>query len=168
MYYQAKGDLELFLKNMRTNPQFELMIYYVWKLECGLQKGLHIQCLFFFNRSQDQENINMATLVGEYWNTITEGKGLYHICNTYETMYNKTGINYMNYGDTTLRVKLEEVASYLTKTDYYARMIAPDNGPTFGKGEIKASHWVRPQDHVAKFISLGDNRPFLVFTKSDD
>jgi Protein of unknown function (DUF3296). len=168
MYYQAIGDLELFLKNMRTNPQFELMIYPVWKLECGLQKGLHIQCLFFFNRSQDQENINMATLVGEYWNTITDGKGLYHICNTYETMYNKPGINYMNYGNTALRVKLEEVASYLTKTDYYARMIAPDNGPTFGKGEIKASNWVRPQDLVAKFISVGDNRPFLVFTKSDD
>ena len=168
MYYQAIGDLELFLKNMRTNPQFKLMIYPVWKLECGLQKGIHIQCLFFFNRSQDKANINMPTLVGEYWNTITDGKGLYHICNTYETMYNKPGINYMNYGNTALRVKLEEVASYLTKTDYYARMIAPDNGPTFGKGEIKASNWVRPQDLVAKFISVGDNRPFLVFTKSDD
>jgi hypothetical protein len=57
----------------------------------------------------------------------------------------------IRYHDRELREGLKIAAGYLTKPDYYARMIVPKNGRTFGKGEIlpkpKASNRGRPRKY---------------------
>ena len=44
----------------------------------------------------------------------------------------------INYDDAELLEWLEKAAEYITKPDYYMRLATPDNGRTFGKGEIKS------------------------------
>ena len=90
-------------------------------------------------------------MIGERWKNITDGNGIFFNCNQKKDQYSELGIGIINYHDTELREALEKnVAGYLTKTDYYARMIAPDNGRTFFKGVIKTepNNIGRPREHV--------------------
>ncbi len=138
-YSEVKKDRVHFFNNMRSNSLFGQMVGYAWKLEYGLEKGFHYHMLFFFDGSKVQQDINIARRLGEYWeNTITGGRGLYYNCNAFKHGYLNQGIGMINHGDIELREGLKLAAAYLTKTDYYARIVSLEkNGRTFGKGEQK-------------------------------
>lgn len=138
-YLQAVNDREHFFNNMRKNKLFKHMLGYAWKLEYGFEKGFHYHMFFFFDGSKRWQDKYRAKIIGEYWqNTITQGKGLFHSCNANKDNYNYLGIGIINASDTKLREGLEMATQYFTKADSIGvRMIAPENGRTFGKGEVK-------------------------------
>lgn len=151
-YLEVKKDREHFFNNKRANGLFDDMVGYVWKLEYTLLTGFHYHMLFFYDGANVREDITWAKKLGEYWaDTITVGKGLYYNCNAGKDKYKVRGIGMVNYYDHELREGLKIAAGYLTKPDYYARMIVPKNGRTFGKGEIlpkpKASNRGRPRKY---------------------
>lgn len=153
-YFQIKNDRERFFKEIRSNKTpFKGVLGYAWKLEYGQEKGFHLHVLLILDGSKLQQDVNIAQIFGEFWkNKITDGNGLYFNCNADKDRYKKyLGIGMINYYDTQLREGLEKAAEYLTKTDYYMRLIAPDKGRTFGKGEIKSesSRRGRPREHYA-------------------
>ncbi|MGZ4969142.1 MAG: hypothetical protein ACXWFX_14655 [Methylobacter sp.] len=79
-------------------------------------------------------------MIGEYWkNDITKGRGIYFSCNANKAAYKYPGIGMIDYYDIELIENLKMAASYLTKTDYYAKVAATEgNMRTFFKGVVKA------------------------------
>lgn len=138
-YSQAKADLEHLLNNRRSNSLFQHLLGYIWKLEYGLSKGFHFHTIFLFDGSKVQQDINIAQMVGEYWNTtVTQGRGVYFNCNAKKDEYSSLGIGMINYDDHELRKNLNKAAEYLVKSDYFVRIVSQGIGRTFGKGICKA------------------------------
>ncbi len=114
--YMAK-----FLNNIRKNSQFKYMKGYIWKLEYGFLKGCHYHCICFFDGSKVQKDVYLASLIGKYWQLITNNEGYYFNCN--KDKYNKyknVGIGMINYHDKDLLDNLtNKVLKYLVKKDQY-------------------------------------------------
>jgi hypothetical protein len=140
MYYKIKSDHGLLVKELRINPLFEHIAGYVWKLEYDLKKGFHMHMLFLLDGSKVQQDVNIAKMIGEYWQTtIAKGKGQYFHYNADKGEHQNLGIGMINNFDTKRRAELEKVAGYFTKADYYLRLKTPDKGGrTFGKRQIKS------------------------------
>lgn len=136
-YLTARNHREHFLNNMEKNNLGEHMVGYVWKLEYGPDKGWHYHLLFLFDGSKVREDQTLAMKIGEYWkSSITQGRGSYYNCNAFKDSYHTLGIGMINYYDSELRQGLYQAAKYLTKPDYYARALVPDNDRAFGRKEI--------------------------------
>jgi hypothetical protein len=105
---------------------------YAWKLEYGLQKDYHFHVLIFLNGRLVQQDVPLARLIGQHWNTvITEGHGSYFNCNA--VPYKYRGVGMVDHKDAQKRIVLiEYVAPYLTKVDFWMYFDPP--GKTFGKG----------------------------------
>lgn len=134
---EARRHREALMKYLRS-PKSPGVVGYAWKLEYGLDKSYHYHCLLFLNGTDHREDIVIAKLLGEYWvETVTEGKGIYYNCNKNKAAFEKKGIlgvGMISHHQAGLRAGLNLVAAYLTKPDYFIRMIAPDGGRCFGKG----------------------------------
>ncbi len=139
MYFQAKNDRELFFKKIKKLPLFKNMLGYAWKLQYGLEKGFHYHMIFFYDGSKSCQDSTIAMSIGEFWNKeLTGGIGLYYNYNGDQSSYFYKSIGSINYHDHENIFYLKKwVASYLTKTDYYTRVIVRDNDRTFGKGQLK-------------------------------
>lgn len=136
-YGEAKHDFQHLQNNAKMNRLFQHMVGYVWKLEYGPEKGFHYHWILFFDGSQVRQDITLGNLIGEYWvNVITENRGNYWNCNVNKDDYYRCGIGSVHYSDSTKRHHLKDAAAYLIKVDHYARMLTPDKGRIFGRGEI--------------------------------
>jgi len=111
---------------------------FAYKLEYGLEKLFHYHLLVLLDGSKVREDVTIAKIIGLAWNDITVGKGLHYNCNDNKYMYKSCGIGMINHNDHELREGLKMAAAYLTKTDYFIKMVAPENGRTFGKGNMPA------------------------------
>lgn len=134
---EARTHREELLKYFRGNKSPEILGY-AWKLEYGLDKSYHYHFLLFLNGATHREDIVIAKVLGEYWiKNITCGKGIYYNCNKNKAAFEKKGIlgvGMISHNQAGLRAGLKLVVAYLTKPDYFIRMIAPDGGRCFGKG----------------------------------
>ncbi len=137
---EVAADRKHFFANMRSNKLFEDKVGFVCKLEYGLEKGFHYHMFFFYDGSKVREDISLARMIGEYWkNDITKGRGLYFNCNAKKDEYKYPGIGMINHYEIELLANLKMAASYLTKTDYYAKVATKKgNMRTFFKGAVKA------------------------------
>ncbi|GFZ87196.1 YagK/YfjJ domain-containing protein [Dyella caseinilytica] len=122
---------------------------YAWKLEFTEHTGWHTHLLLFYDANHHQQDFVIADHIGKHWNrVITGGNGRYYICN-YES-YLHRGVGKIHYSDTAKLWALRTlVAPYLTKADYYARMVLSVAGSaeaedralvrksrTFGRSEL--------------------------------
>lgn len=130
-----KDRVELF-KRIRKKSGKKL-VGFVWKLEYGLEKTYHYHLLLFFDGAQVQEDISWGKMIGEIWvGEVTGGEGVYFNCNKNKSDYKLCGIGTVEYHDKEKRDNLLLAASYLTKPDYYLRMVLPGGGRSLGKGVI--------------------------------
>ncbi|WAR44700.1 YagK/YfjJ domain-containing protein [Methylomonas rapida] len=147
-FFEAKRDLKRFLDNMDSNKLFKHVVGYVWKLECGPDKGWHYHVLFFCDGSQVREDVTLAMSIGEYWKKLTLDRGLYFNCNAHKPQYETVCIGMINYYDLHLIDALKNAVKYLTKIDHIARALVPNRGRTFGRKEMpepKMSNTGRPR-----------------------
>jgi hypothetical protein len=136
-YWEAKQDFQRLLNNAKKNRLFQYLVGYVWTLEYGPDKGFHYHLILFFDGSQVRQDVTLGIMVGDYWvNTITGNRGVYWNCNDNKDDYFECGIGSVHYSDSIKRNYLKNAAAYLIKVDHYARMLTPDKGRTFGRGEI--------------------------------
>ena len=138
-FQQARDDRNRFLRSMRSNPLFEGLVGYGWKLEYGLEKGFHFHCLFFFNGAERQQDVWLAEAIGEHWKDTVGGNGLYWNCNARKEDYRRLGIGLIDHWDYEKRLNLQQPIDYLTKPDLHLKLVAPNSQRTFGKGEIRTS-----------------------------
>lgn len=107
------------------------------KMEYGLDKKWHFHVLMLLDGSIVREDVTIARMIGEFWNnTITQGKGLYWNCNAYKDNYKSCGIGMLNHNDSAAREGLKKAALYMTKIDYYVKLLTPGNGRIFWKGNM--------------------------------
>lgn len=108
---------------------------YAWKLEFASRKAFHYHLLLFFCGNRHQDHVEIARRLGEYWRqVITDGVGTYHNCNAND--YPRSGLGMISYADhQKLSYLKEDVVSYLTKPDYYFRLIV-QRGRTFDRSNL--------------------------------
>lgn len=150
-YQEVRKHREELFKYLAKDLPFDCLAGYAWKLEYGLDKSYHIHAMIFLDGSKVREDVTIARMIGEHWGAadgVTGGKGLYFNCNAFKENYKSCGIGMINYHDDESHEGLRKAAVYMTKPDYYIRMVAPGNGRTFGKGimpEPKTSMRGRPR-----------------------
>lgn len=132
---EIQRDLAKLLNNRRTNKIFDSNLGYIWKLEYGVEKGVHIHAIFFFDGSAVIKDAYRAQQIKTYWETVvTEKRGLSHNCN--RSKYKHYGLGILHYLDIEKRKIFEKhVVGYLTKVDNKLKAKCLDNIRSFGKGE---------------------------------
>lgn len=116
----ARDCFQRFMNNRRRNQIFNAEVGYLWSLECGIDKGFHYHCIFFFDGHLRQQGSFIGNSIGRYWmNSITGGVGCYFCSNNnIDTLARQgcpIGIGMINRGDVVLRENLVMCATYLIK-----------------------------------------------------
>lgn len=139
-YDEVIGHRSLFFRSLGNHLHAtiskECLVGFVWKLEFGERKSWHYHVLVLLNGQEVREDVTIARLMGEHWVSTTGNKGVYYNCNASKSRYKQLGIGLIDHANTALRDGLTKAATYITKTDYYVRMVAPGNGRTFGRGTM--------------------------------
>jgi hypothetical protein len=127
---QRDGMLEYLRRKCPFKP-----VDYAWKLEFTEHTGWHMHFLLFFDANLHQRDLAIAEHICQHWsNVITQGSGRYFICN-YER-YRYRGVGKIHHTDVAKLWALRTlVIPYLTKADYYVRMVLT-KGRTFGRSEL--------------------------------
>ncbi|MCO7556593.1 YagK/YfjJ domain-containing protein [Metapseudomonas otitidis] len=133
---KAKKQRVEFFKYLKRELKTHL-IGFIWKLEYGIDKGYHYHVMLFLDGSKRRQDILIAKMIGEHWKaSISKGEGNYFNCNAQKEKYgSQLGIGMIRHSDLNLIANLEKAASYLTKTDYFARLMN-SRGRNLGKGNM--------------------------------
>lgn len=108
----------------------------LWSLEYGSERGFHYHVFLFFDGSKVRDDVYLAWEIGQYWESLTKSCGSYWNCNQHKDEYSQCGIGEVHFSDVEKIQYLKQAAAYLVKVDHYVRILTPDNGRTFGRGEI--------------------------------
>ena len=119
--------------------RFKHLVGYIWKIEYGADRRFHFHLTFIFNGAEHQQDISLGRLLGEQWETITDGQGNYYNCNSRRVQYQEwgtDGIGMVHYADTGKQDLLLSALGYLTKPDEQILATLPAGRRTFGRMEI--------------------------------
>ena len=138
---RIEADRNAFLRQRRTHPLFKTLAAYVWKLEYGIEKGLHLHMLFFFDGSKVREDITLAEQLKQLWLEITHGEGLVYNSNlTAHKAYAgspENALGMVSHADPVkLRALTRHVVTYLTKLDECIALCLPQGKRTFGHSQV--------------------------------
>jgi len=139
-FSDVKTHREELLKDLRNSFK-DSFITYAWKLEYGMEKGYHYHFLFFFNGSKLRKDVTVAKIIGDKWNVVTEGEGVYYNCNGSKGKYIHSCIGVLTCHDTERINALKKfVANYIVKVDHFVQLDLEIQSRTFGKGAIPRSN----------------------------
>lgn len=120
------------LNNDKPGEVGEHFLFYAIKREYGLKKGYHFHSLQLFNGRLTQQAMSMACWLGKIWNEIvTEGLGSHFNCQLSKDRYQHCGIGMIEHHDQDMREGLRIATAYMTKPDYYIRVVDPGGGRNF-------------------------------------
>lgn len=115
------SDRDRFINNLRDNQlpgRFaENLLEWGWKLECGRQRGWHLHAVFFFDASLVKSDWYMATMLGELWERLTEGRGAYFNVNQHQREYQRRFIGEIHRGDQEAEMAYQKYVDYISKDD---------------------------------------------------
>ena len=133
-YAETKKHREELLKYLKKMPANDAFIASVCKMEYGLDKKWHYHCLLLVDSARLRGDVTIARLIGEYWSTtITQGRGLYWNCNANKDSYKCCGIGEVRHDDVEMREGLRKAVLYMTKPDYYVKLLVSGDDRTFWK-----------------------------------
>jgi len=133
----ACADLDKLLNNRRSNKLFDELVGYIWKLEYGVHRGYHFDCVFFFDGSEVKKDTYYADRIGKYWiRRITAGAGAMFSCNAQKNKYRYCGIGMVDRRDLEKRKHLARAIQYLAKKEQYLRMRLVSRPRLFGRGKM--------------------------------
>lgn len=88
-------DIARFYANWRHNELFRHLHGYIMKIEYGMEKGIHVHLMLFYNASKrrKQSDSYFAQEIGKYWvNVVTKERGTYWNCNDNKQQYESRGL----------------------------------------------------------------------------
>ena len=131
-YAETKKHREDLLKYLKKMPANDAFIASVCNMEYGLDKKWHYHCLLLLDSARLRGDVTIARLIGEHWNTtITKGRGLYWNCNANKNSYKCCGIGEVKHDDMEMREGLRKAVLYMTKPDYYIKLLVPGKDRKF-------------------------------------
>lgn len=134
----VKKDINTLLNNSRNNSAYDNMVGYIFKIEDGVDKGVHVHTFFFFDGNQVKNDKFKGDQIGENWEKITKGKGSYHNCN--RNNYKDNAIGMLDYRDTEKRKNLDVSMEYLVKEEQSVDFLKENkNDRTIRRGTIPKS-----------------------------
>lgn len=140
---QFESDLKRLNESTSHNPLFKHMVGYLFKIEYGMEKGLHAHCLLFFNgaKRKGSSDWHLAKQIGEHWrDTIVGAQGHYWNCHDEKARYAELGllgIGDIHYSDTVSIENLKTIVKYFCKRQQYIKpitkpkmqLVRPGNSP---------------------------------------
>lgn len=170
--HQARAHWRKLLAHLHRDPIGKWLLLYAARLELGMLKGFHFHVLLAFNGNLIQDDVGMASRIGEYWkHIVTNGGGVYYSCNAHKYRYRDSlaiGVihhdAFVSGAGSPSRANLERMVRYLTKSDVFLRFSAHRRRAFFVGGSPKKSdkRRGRPRSRYLKsippFDELGDSR----------
>ena len=138
---QLESDLLAFYESSRHNPLFDDMAGYVLKIEHGLDKGLHVHALLFFDGAKRKGSSHIAQEIGKHWACgIVGAYGFYWNCHADKANYERLkrlGIGDIRYTDTELIANLKRyILQYFCKRQQYIKPIAKPKMRLIRRGDL--------------------------------
>lgn len=137
---EIKADFERLIRYVRRSFPGKILGY-MWTLEFGAFKGPHYHVLFVFDGGRVRQGVTISRILGEHWeNVITNGRGSYFNVNTRERFLEsrgKRGIGLISRRDLVRRQNATNMVLYLTKVDFFVRVVLPGITKTFGCSQFK-------------------------------
>lgn len=125
----------LFLRNLRKILPHDQLAGYTWKVQITQRKSFHVHGIIFLACPLLGENLAAYAELKQLWEeTVPSRQGLCIDCG-YET-YQFRGLSKNAETDRVAREALRHAITYMTMTDRYIKMTAPQKHRTFGKGTI--------------------------------
>lgn len=123
--------------------KYNHLVGYIWKMECGRQRGIHHHLIFIFNGHKVQSDITLCRQLGEDWKSMSDEPRTYYNCNADKDKYEywkSYGIGTVTYNDSDKRdVLKDKVISYLTKNDEEMLALTPIGYRVVGKSQSPAT-----------------------------
>ena len=118
---ELKSDLKRFLDSKRTSPRLTTLVGYIWRLEYGDEKKLHLHMVFFLNGSESQNDPWLAEEYGKQWqSSCASGMGIYFNCNRKKLGYKFLGVGRIEYHSYEKRWNfINKALAYLAKKEQY-------------------------------------------------
>ena len=123
------------LKALRKKYKEDL-VFYVWKIEYGPIKGLHIHWLIGLNGSKHQDRINVPKAICQMWDAIIDNTNTYTFNLSALQWQEDPILRVIDYSDPLLWPIVGGYAEYLTKVDYVVHLRAPKGMRAFGASKI--------------------------------
>jgi hypothetical protein len=126
---QLERDLKRFYDSTAYVPLFNHMVGHILKIEYGLEKGLHVHGLLFFDGSKRKgsSDVYLAKQIGQHWSdTIVGAQGRYWNCHDDKAHYTRLGllgIGDIHYSDATEIQNLKRIVEYLCKRGQFIKPI---------------------------------------------
>lgn len=135
---ELKRDLKRFLDSKRTSPVLTTLVGYIWRLEYGDEKKLHLHMVFFLDGSDSQNDPWLAEEYGKHWQRCcSSGSGIYFNCNRKKNGYKFLGVGMIDYYSYEKRWNfIDKALAYLAKKDQYLLSKATKNMRCMGHGEV--------------------------------
>lgn len=115
------NDRDRFINNLRDLQKkgglAENLLEWGWKIECGVKRGWHLHCVFFFDASRVKSAWYQMELIGELWVRLTEGRGTYFNPHQGGKEYRSRFIGEVRRGDEQAEKAYEMFVEYLSKDD---------------------------------------------------
>lgn len=137
----AKENFGLLLKLLKKDLPAGCLVGYAWRMASSLNNSINFHVVTFTDKSKMVQEVDLEQLLANLWMKITDGRGIAFNCKNlrnsgngaYEE-YKCCGIGSSN--DPLVREEINQVAFYMTQSDFHIRFVAPGKGRTFGKGVL--------------------------------
>lgn len=86
--YDFSKARKRYFKHLKDQSALKSLKGYIWVIEEGDDKGLHLHGLFFFDGSQAAQDITLGQILGEHWISSTQGQGRYFNVNAEHSKQN--------------------------------------------------------------------------------
>lgn len=141
-YKQFIDDINVFLKKVSYHSSFQHKVGYIWKLECGLQKGFHMHLLLFFDGAKRRADYYIAKKIGKLWQAMAPNRCLYFNCHSEQHKASYT-VNCLGavarHDDKVIEHLQNKVIRYFTKTDPYIKLFNQNTHKLSDRGQLPKS-----------------------------
>ena len=118
--------------------------FYVWKIECGDIKGIHIHWLIAVNGSKHQDRINVAKHIADQWDASIGGGNTYTFNVNALPHAEASGLRVIDYNEPALFEILGRYCDYLTKVDYTLKLRMPNGMRSLGGSKLTTTKKSKP------------------------
>lgn len=129
-------DRNRFINNLRDHIKpggfAEHLKTWGWKVECGVKRGWHIHAVFFFDGRKAKSAWYLATMLGELWVRLTEGRGTYENPQQNARNYQQIFIGDIHRGDADAEAAYRKYVKYISKDDQWPVVTAGTKMQMYG------------------------------------